>query len=313
MDSDLVTNLDLGVTLKKLAQGKVRDLYEIDDSTLLFVASDRISAYDVVMKNGIPQKGILLTLLSAHWFSVLSQALPGLRTHFITLDLPTQLSQESCLKLRNRSMQVRRLEVFPIEAIVRGYITGSAWKEYKSTGMVHGMMMPKGLRESEMFPAGPIYTPSTKAEAGEHDENIDPDQAAELISRKYGNGQRYAKRVEELSLALYRAAHDYANKRGIIIADTKFEFGLDIATDEVVLVDEVLTPDSSRFWPKASYEVGKAQASFDKQYLRDWLEKEGLKGREDVEMPEDVVKRTVMKYKEAFEKLVGEEFRGLES
>jgi phosphoribosylaminoimidazole-succinocarboxamide synthase len=196
-------------------------------------------------------------------------------------------------------MQVRKLKVFPIEGIVRGYITGSAWKEYQRTSTVHGITIPAGLRECEAFPQGPIYTPSTKAEAGQNDQNIHPSEAAVLV------GARYAQRIEDLAIQLYTAARDYAAQRGIIIADTKFEFGLDEETDEVVLVDEVLTPDSSRFWPADRYEVGRDQESYDKQYLRNWLTKEGLKGKQGVRMPDEVVVGTAEKYREAFEKLTG--------
>jgi phosphoribosylaminoimidazole-succinocarboxamide synthase len=194
-------------------------------------------------------------------------------------------------------MQVRRLKIFPIEAIVRGYITGSAWKEYQRSGTVHTISIAPGLKESQVFPQGAIYTPSTKAEAGQNDQNISPAEAAVIV------GEKYAQKIEDLALKLYTTARDYALEKGIIIADTKFEFGLDEETDEVVLVDEVLTPDSSRFWPADKYEVGREQQSFDKQYLRDWLTKEGLKGKQGVEMPEEVVKETTKKYREAFEKL----------
>ncbi|MCJ1400304.1 Bifunctional purine biosynthetic protein ade1 [Xylographa trunciseda] len=292
-------DFNLDGTFPLLASGKVRDLYTIDSKTLLFVASDRISAYDVIMKNGVPEKGALLTLLSAHWFHILSAAIPTLKTHFISLDLPTQIPQELHAQLQNRSMQVRKLEIFPIEAIVRGYLTGSAWKEYQAKGTVHGMKVQPGLSESEAFPQGAIYTPSTKAEAGQNDENIHPDQAAKIV------GEKYAKRIEQLALQLYSSAREYALERGIIIADTKFEFGLDTETDEVILVDEVLTPDSSRFWLASTYKIGQAQDSFDKQYLRDWLTTNGLKGLQGVEMPEDVMSKTAEKYKEAFERLVG--------
>ena len=286
-------------TLPLLSSGKVRELYQVDWRTLLFVASDRISAYDVIMKNGIPGKGVLLTLLTAHWFHVLTAAIPKLQTHFLTLDLPSAIPTSARSYLRDRSMQVRKLKVFPIEAIVRGYITGSAWAEYRNSGTVHGKQMPPGLQESQSFPE-PIFTPSTKAELGKHDENITTERAAEII------GFEYAQRIEELSLQLYQAAKDYALARGIIIADTKFEFGLDEENNEVVLVDEVLTPDSSRFWPKADYEVGKSQESFDKQFLRDWLTKNGLKGKEDVQMPDEVAKKTSQKYEEVFEILTGQ-------
>lgn len=200
-------------------------------------------------------------------------------------------------------MQVRRLKVFPLEAIVRGYITGSAWKEYQRNGTVHNMQVPAGLKECEVFPQ-PIYTPSTKAEAGQNDQNITKAEAAEIV------GPEYARRIAELALKIYTTAQAYAAERGIIIADTKFEFGLDEDTDEIVLIDEVLTPDSSRFWPADEYEVGHDQNSYDKQYLRNWLTKEGLKGKQNVTMPDDVVKETAAKYTEAYEKLTGNKWTG---
>ncbi|KAH7342265.1 phosphoribosylaminoimidazole-succinocarboxamide synthase-like protein [Rhexocercosporidium sp. MPI-PUGE-AT-0058] len=288
--------------LPKIAEGKVRDLYEVGSKTLLFVASDRISAYDVIMQNGIPSKGPLLNLLSTHWFHVLSSEIPGLKTHFLTLALPSSVPEADRALLKNRSMQVRRLKIFPIEAIVRGYITGSAWKEYQRTGTVHTIPIAAGMKNAEAFPQGAIYTPSTKAEAGQNDENISQAQAAEIV------GDKYAKRIEDLAIKLYTTARDYAMARGIIIADTKFEFGLDEETDEIVLVDEVLTPDSSRFWPADKYEVGREQDSYDKQYLRDWLTSEGLKGKQGVAMPEEVVAKTAEKYREAFEKLTGKKW-----
>lgn len=251
------------------------------------------------LPQGVPSKGVLLTLLSAHWFSVLSAQIPNLKTHFLTLSLPPSIPSSQVPLLKNRSMQVRKLKIFPIEAIVRGYITGSAWKEYQRTSTVHGIPMKAGLRESEAFPQGAIYTPSTKAEAGQNDQNIHPDEAAVIV------GPKYAQRIQDLAIQLYTTARDYAAQRGLIIADTKFEFGLDEETDEVVLVDEVLTPDSSRFWPADKYEVGREQQSYDKQFLRDWLTKEGLKGKQGVRMPDEVVRETAGKYREAFEKLTG--------
>lgn len=216
-------------------------------------------------------------------------------------------------------MQVRKLKVFPIEAIVRGYITGSAWSEYQKSGTVHGIKVAEELRESQAFPDGPIYTPSTKAEQGQHDENIHPDRGKDhWIPRRCNNvfnwltlteiaaeivGEKYASKIASLAIDLYSAAHAYALHRGIIIADTKFEFGLDEDTDEIVLIDEVLTPDSSRFWPRETYTIGQGQMSFDKQFLRDWLVKEGLKGKEGVKMPEEVVKKTAEKYREAYERI----------
>ncbi|EPS26670.1 Phosphoribosylaminoimidazole-succinocarboxamide synthase [Penicillium oxalicum] len=297
--SEAITKLDLQGALPLVASGKVRDLYQVDDKTLLFVASDRISAYDVIMENGVPNKGVLLTLCTKTWFEILTKAIPSLRTHFITLDLPPQIPESLRPKLQNRSMQVRKLRILPIEAIVRGYITGSAWKEYQKSGTVHGIKVAPGLQESEAFPDGPIYTPSTKAELGEHDENIHPDQATAIV------GEPYASTIASLAVQLYKAAHAYALERGVIIADTKFEFGVDEETNEVVLADEVLTPDSSRFWPKDSYKIGQGQASFDKQYLRDWLVSEGLKGKEGVRMSDEVVQKTAEKYKEAWEKITG--------
>lgn len=236
--------------------------------------------------------------MTAHWFEYLEKQIPDLKTHYVMLDLPSAVPSELREKFANRSMLVRRLKVFPIEAIVRGYITGSAWSSYKKTGEVNGKKLPEGLQESQQFPE-PLYTPSTKAELGQHDENISTEQAAEIV------GEKYAKRIEELALKIYTTARDYALSKGIIIADTKFEFGLDEETDEVVLIDEVLTPDSSRFWSKEKYELGKGQDSFDKQYLRDWLTKNGLKGKQDVEMPEEVVQETSKKYQEAFQILTG--------
>ncbi|KAK4232273.1 putative phosphoribosylaminoimidazole-succinocarboxamide synthase [Podospora fimiseda] len=285
-------------SLPKLASGKVRDLYNIDDKSLLFVTTDRISAYDVIMANGVPLKGAVLTQLSAHWFKVLSEKIPGLKTHFISLNPPAALSDGDKEKVRGRSMQVRKLKVFPIEVIVRGYITGSAWNEYKKEGTVHGLAMPAGLQQCSRFPQ-PIYTPSTKAELGKHDENISPEQAAKIV------GDKYASRIEELALKVYSAGAEYAAERGIIIADTKFEFGLDEETDDIVLIDEVLTPDSSRFWPADEYEVGRDQNSFDKQFLRNWLTDNGLKYKDGVAMPEKIAEATGARYREAFKKLTG--------
>ena len=236
--------------------------------------------------------------MTAHWFRILQEQIPDLKTHFISLDLPTSVPGHIRAQLKGRSMRVRRLQVFPLEAIVRGYITGSAWSSYKKTGEVNGKKLPEGLQESQELPE-PIYTPSTKAELGQHDENISTEQAAAVV------GEKYAVRIQELSLKIYKAARDYARERGIIIADTKFEFGLHTETDEVVLLDEVLTPDSSRFWSKSAYKVGESQDSLDKQPLRDWLTKNGLKGKEGVSMADDIVKVTRAKYLEAFKILTG--------
>lgn len=274
--------------LKHISSGKVREIYEVDDKTLLFVATDRISAYDVILQNGVPQKGAILTSISEFWFKYLTSQIPSLRTHYLSTSPP-------------RSMKVKKLKILPIEAIVRGYITGSAWSSYRKDGMVNGVRLPEGLRESQKLPQ-PMFTPSTKAEQGMHDENISISQMREII------GAHYAKRVEELSLQLYETAATYAETKGIIIADTKFEFGVD-DDGEVVLCDEVLTPDSSRFWDAEKYEVGKTQDSFDKQYLRDWLTREGLKGKEGVSMTEEVCRETARKYQEAYERITGEAWR----
>ncbi|KAK7515807.1 phosphoribosyl-aminoimidazole-succinocarboxamide synthase [Phyllosticta citriasiana] len=302
---DTVVSTNLERKLQLVARGKVRDVYELDSESLLFVATDRISAYDVIMKNGIPQKGALLTSLSEHWFTYLSSQIPSLRTHFLSSSLPDSiyLSDAERAQLARRSMRVRRLQIYPIEAIVRGYITGSAWAEYRKTGTVHGSPMPAGLQESQELPE-PIFTPSTKAEVGGKDENISREKAAEIV------GVDAARKIEQLSLELYKKAAAYARSRGIIIADTKFEFGYDAADPStVILVDEVLTPDSSRFWPADAYAVGKTQDSFDKQFLRDWLTREGLKGKEGVEMPPETVQRTHEKYVEAYERLTGKKWQ----
>ncbi|CEJ86384.1 Putative Phosphoribosylaminoimidazole-succinocarboxamide synthase [[Torrubiella] hemipterigena] len=289
-------------SMEKIASGKVRDLFVVPNSdNLLFVASDRVSAFDVVMENGIPNKGAILTLASAHWFKVLTERIPDLKTHFIGTDLPASVPAAEAAQVKNRSMLVRKLEVLPIEAIVRGYLTGSAYKEYQAKGTVHGIQMPAGMQLSEKFPQA-IYTPSTKAPAGEHDENIHPDDAWKEIGDK-----DLADKVHQLALKIYTNAAEYAAERGIIIADTKFEFAKD-AEGNLYLVDEVLTPDSSRFWRQDTYEVGKEQDSFDKQFIRNWLIKEGLKGKEGVTLPEDICRATSDKYKEAFLKLTGSNF-----
>ncbi|KAF2691519.1 phosphoribosylaminoimidazole-succinocarboxamide synthase [Lentithecium fluviatile CBS 122367] len=306
MPASAVVEVDLQGLLPKIATGKVRDLYAVDENTLLFVASDRISAFDVVMQNGIPGKGALLTAMSIYWFKYLKGKIPTLKTHFLWDELPerliTSLDQSLSDALRPRSMQVRRLQIVPIESIVRGYITGSAWSEYKRSGTVHGIHLPSGLIEGQKLPT-PLWTPSTKAEVGDKDENISPEQAKKFI----GN-DRVAGEIERLSLQIYVAAAARAEEVGIILADTKFEFGLGGENgNEVVLVDEVLTPDSSRFWPKETWSshLGRAQPSFDKQYLRDWLVSQNLKGKHGVIIPDEVVERTASKYREACELLIG--------
>lgn len=295
------TNLD-GI-LPLIARGKVRDIYEVDASTLLFVATDRISAYDVIMENGIPQKGQLLTQLSEFWFDFLK---PYIKTHLIENDdifahLPKELSEDKYKsQLEGRALLVRKYKLVPLEVIVRGYITGSAWNEYKKTGTVHGVKVEEGLQESQEFPH-PIFTPSTKAEQGEHDENISVEQAEAIV------GKELAAKIGKIAVDLYTKAKEYAAGRGIIIADTKFEFGLDEA-GELVLVDEVLTPDSSRFWNAKNYTLGQGQDSYDKQFLRNWLTSNGLAGKDGVKMTDDIATRSRAKYVEAFEALTGKKW-----
>ncbi|KAI2605636.1 SAICAR synthase-like protein [Hypoxylon sp. NC1633] len=310
MSSQALTTIPL-TSLPRLSQGKVRDLFcPPDNRTLLFVTSDRISAYDVILKNGIPLKGVVLTLLSAKFFDVLSSRIPRLKHHFLSLG-PSSASGVITLEekrmLRGRSMTVRRLKIFPIEAIVRGYVTGSAWSEYEKSQTIHGIPQPPGLSRCQRLPE-PIYTPSTKAELGQKDVNISPAEAKTIV------GDKYASRIEDLVLACYKAGAAYAEERGIIIADTKFELGIDEETDDVYLVDEVLTPDSSRFWSKSDYQVGREQDSFDKQVLRNWLTSNGLKGKPDVQMPPEVVEKVKARYLEVYRRLTGETLEeGLEN
>ncbi|KAI8828682.1 phosphoribosylaminoimidazole-succinocarboxamide synthase [Chytriomyces cf. hyalinus JEL632] len=284
--------------LKLLARGKVRELYELEDpSTLLFVASDRISAYDVIMTNGITGKGKLLTAMSGFWFDHLKGVVGN---HLITQDIGQMpaVVQKYADQLEGRCMLVKKLKILPVEAIVRGYITGSGWAEYQKKGTICDIPLPKGLVESQKLEK-PLFTPSTKAEIGDHDENIHPSKLAEII------GADYAKKVEELALSIYSAAAEYALSKGIIIADTKFEFGVD-EQGNVILADEVLTPDSSRFWPADQYVAGKGQPSYDKQFLRDYLtsikfDKTGA----GIAIPDDIVEKTIGKYREAAEILTG--------
>jgi phosphoribosylaminoimidazole-succinocarboxamide synthase len=300
-----ITSTNLDGILPLVAKGKVRDIYEVDSESLLFVATDRISAYDVIMENGIKDKGKLLTQISVFWFDFLKD---DIKNHLIAstddeifAKLPKELSQPKYRdQLAKRSLLVRKHKLIPLEAIVRGYITGSAWKEYKKSGTVHGEPAIEGLQESEVFPT-PIFTPSTKAEQGEHDENISAAQAAEIV------GKEVCDKVAVKAVELYIKARDYAKTRGIILADTKFEFGI---TDdgELVLVDEVLTPDSSRFWNAETYKIGQSQDSYDKQFLRDWLTSNGLNGKNGVSMPDDIVAQTSAKYVEAFEALTGKKY-----
>jgi phosphoribosylaminoimidazole-succinocarboxamide synthase len=274
-----------------VSQGKVRDIYGAGDR-LLMVASDRISTYDVVHPTPIPWKGAVLTGISVFWFERTQHVCPN---HLVSCtDVPDEV--------RGRAMLVERLEMFPVECVARGYITGSGWKDYLATGAVCGIELSEGLRESERLPQ-PIFTPATKAELGDHDENVDFDRAAEIL------GDRpLLEELRRLTLELYSLAADHARERGIILADTKFEFGRD-SQGRIVLGDEVLTPDSSRFWPADVYEPGRPQPSFDKQYVRDWASASGWdKAPPAPELPDEVVQGTRARYEEAYERITGEPF-----
>ncbi|HWZ80496.1 MAG TPA: phosphoribosylaminoimidazolesuccinocarboxamide synthase [Candidatus Sulfotelmatobacter sp.] len=281
--------------LKLKASGKVRDVYEIDENQLLFIASDRISAFDYVLATGIPHKGRVLNQISLFWFDFLADVVPN---HLVTADVdkyPASVRKYAD-QLRGRSMLVRRAEIFPVECIVRGYLSGSGWKEYRATGKVSGIALPPGLQESDAL-AEPIFTPSTKATSG-HDENISFDQMCDIV------GVETASHLRDLTLRVYKKAAAYARQRGIIIADTKFEFGR--TAQGITLADEVLTPDSSRFWPADKYAPGRAQDSYDKQYVRDYLEQiHWNKQPPAPALPADVARRTSEKYLEAYSQLTG--------
>jgi phosphoribosylaminoimidazole-succinocarboxamide synthase len=267
------------------ASGKVREIYQ-DGDELIMVASDRISVYDVILPTDIPDKGRVLTQMSLFWFGLTGDIVPN---HFISEDVPAEAA--------GSGMRVKRLEMYPVECVVRGYLSGSGWREYRETGAVCGITLPEGLTESDKLPE-PIFTPATKAELGDHDENIDFDRAAEII------GDRpLMEELRRISIEIYQRAADHAAERGIILADTKFEFGASPGA-EVVLADEVLTPDSSRFWPADDYEPGRSQASFDKQYVRDYSDSVGWDHTPPgPELPDEVVQNTRAKYVEAFERI----------
>jgi phosphoribosylaminoimidazole-succinocarboxamide synthase len=276
-----------------LRSGKVRDLYELADGRLLLVATDRISAFDVVLPTEIPDKGRVLTGLSRFWFAETASIVPN---HLLSTDPGDDP------ELRGRVMICRRTAVVPIEAVVRGYLAGSAWKEYEAGGTVCGIRLPMGLRDSDRLPE-PIFTPATKAEIGAHDENIDFEA---MVGRV---GRDLAVRIRDFSLRLYRHAASVTEPAGILLADTKFEFGVDPSTGELLLIDEILTPDSSRFWDAATYQPGRAQASFDKQYVRDWLEAQSWpKVAPGPVLPDGVVAGTRRRYIEAFERITGAPF-----
>ncbi len=294
----IVTETDLK-EIRLLHRGKVRDIYELDDM-LLIVATDRISAFDVVLPNPVPDKGKVLTRISLFWFEKLSSIVPN---HIITADVnefPDVLKPYS-QQLEGRSMLCKKAEPLPVECIVRGYITGSGWKDYLNTGAVCGIRLPENLRESDRLPE-PIFTPSTKADVGDHDENI----SLEAVSSTIGKDK--AEKIKEISLDLYTTAAEYALERGVIIADTKFEMG--VHNGSLILIDEVLTPDSSRFWPADSYRPGGPQPSFDKQFVRDYLETlDWDKKAPGPELPDEIIEKTRARYIEAYERLTGNKFK----
>ena len=280
-------------------EGKVREIYDLGDS-LIMVATDRISAFDVILKNKIVDKGAVLTQMSKFWFDFTSDIVPN---DLITVDnaeMPEFFQQEKFLK---KATMCKKLDMLPVECIVRGYITGSGWKSYQKDGTVCGIKLPEGLRESDKLPEV-IYTPSTKAELGDHDINISYEESTDVLEKAYpGRGEELASKVKDATINVYKKCAEYALSKGIIIADTKFEFGLD-ENGELVLGDEVLTPDSSRFWPLEGYEPGKSQPSYDKQFVRDWLI---ANPDSDYNLPQEIIDKTIAKYKEAYTLLTGKE------
>jgi phosphoribosylaminoimidazole-succinocarboxamide synthase len=273
--------------LKLHSSGKVREIYEWDGD-LLMIASDRVSVYDVVLPTPIPDKGRVLTQMSVFWFELTKDLVPN---HLISTDVPDEVE--------GRAMRVRKLEMYPVECVVRGYLSGSGWREYRESGSVCGIELPEGLRESEKLPE-PIFTPATKAELGDHDENVSFERAAEIVG-----DPALMDELRRISIEVYRRGADHAAERGIILADTKFELGRS-AGAEVILADEVLTPDSSRFWPAEGYAAGRPQPSFDKQYVRDWADETGWDhSPPGPELPEEVVANTRAKYIEAYERITG--------
>lgn len=285
-------------SLRLLNRGKVRDIYTVDDDHLLIVTTDRLSAFDVILPDPIPGKGAVLTAVSNFWFERTRGIIPN---HLSDIKLETVLPDaHERAPLEGRAIVVKKLKPLPVEAITRGYIIGSGWKDYCKTGMISGIRLPGGLAQAQILPA-PIYTPSTKAEVGAHDENISFENSVELL------GEELAVKVRDISIRIYSEAAEFARQRGIIIADTKFEFGTD-RVGGLVLIDEVLTPDSSRFWPADSYRTGISPPSFDKQYVRDYLETlDWDKTAPGPELPEEVIRNTAAKYKEAQERLMGKD------
>ena len=283
--------------IKPVKEGKVREIYDNGES-LIMVATDRISCFDVILKNEVTKKGAVLTQMSKFWFDMTEDILPNHMISVDVRDMPEYFRQD---KFNGNSM-LCKLEMLPVECIVRGYITGSGWASYQKTGKVCGIQLPEGLKESDKLPE-PVYTPSTKAEIGDHDENISYAESVEYLEKRFpGKGEEYASKLRDYSLTLYKKCAEYALSRGIIIADTKFEFGLD-EKGNIVIGDEMLTPDSSRFWPADGYEPGHGQPSFDKQFARDWLK---ANPDNDWTLPEDIVQKTIDKYLQGYEMLTGE-------
>ena len=287
--------------LKPIKEGKVREIYDNGDS-LIMVATDRISCFDVILNNEVTKKGTVLTQMSKFWFDLTQDILPN---HMITTDVKEMPEYFQSPEFDGKTMMCRKLTMLPLECIVRGYITGSGWASYKENGTANGVKLPEGLQESQKLPE-PIYTPSTKAEIGDHDENITYEQSIDHLEKYFpGKGAEYAAKLRDCTIALYKKCADYAYSHGIIIADTKFEFGLD-ENGNIVIGDEMLTPDSSRFWPVEGYEVGHSQPSFDKQFARDWLTSHP---GNDWTLPEDVVQKTIDKYLQSYEMLTGEKLK----
>ena len=285
--------------MKKISSGKVREIYDNGDS-LIMVATDRISCFDVILHKEITKKGTVLTQMSKFWFNMTKEIVPN---HMISTDTKDMPAFFQTPQFEGKSMLCRKLTMLPIECIVRGYITGSGWASYQKNGTVCGITLPEGLRESDKLPE-PIYTPSTKAEIGDHDENISYEQSVAHLEKYFpGKGAEYAAKLRDYTIQLYTVCADYALSCGIIIADTKFEFGLD-ENGEIVLGDEMLTPDSSRFWPAQGYEPGHGQPSFDKQFARDWLKEN--EGQHDWTLPQEIVDKTIAKYLQGYEMLTGE-------
>ena len=285
--------------MKPIKEGKVREIYDNGDS-LIMVATDRISCFDVILHNEITKKGTVLTQMSKFWFNMTKEIVPN---HMISTDTKNMPAFFQTPQFEGKSMLCRKLTMLPIECIVRGYITGSGWASYQKNGTVCGITLPEGLRESDKLPE-PIYTPSTKADLGDHDENISYEQSVAHLEKYFpGKGAEYAAKLRDYTIQLYTVCADYALSRGIIIADTKFEFGLD-ENGEIVLGDEMLTPDSSRFWPAQGYEPGHGQPSFDKQFARDWLKEN--EGQHDWTLPQEIVDKTIAKYLQGYEMLTGE-------